>query len=110
MRVRVTVPASSTNLGPGFDVLGIALALHNVAELAEGDGVLVEIEGEGATSLPRDGRNVVVRGARLVYEAAGRPFRGLLGPPVEPGSPEPGARVQRERVARRHPRRERAAR
>ncbi len=78
MRVRVTAPATSTNLGPGFDVLGIALALHNVAELAEGDGVLVEIEGEGATSLPRDGRNVVVRGARLVYEAAGRPFRGLV--------------------------------
>jgi homoserine kinase len=77
VRVRVTVPASSTNLGPGFDVLGVALALHNVADLAEAEGVTVEIEGEGATSLPRDARNIVVRGARLVYEAAGRPFRGL---------------------------------
>lgn len=77
MRVRVTVPASSTNLGPGFDVLGVALALHNVAELAEADDVRVEIEGEGADSLPRDERNVVVRGARLAYEATGRPFRGL---------------------------------
>jgi homoserine kinase len=77
VRVRVTVPASSANVGPGFDVLGIALALHNVAELAEADGLTVEIEGEGAQSLPRDGRNVVVRGARLVYEAAARPFRGL---------------------------------
>jgi homoserine kinase len=77
VRVRVTVPASSTNFGPGFDVLGVALALHNVAELAESDRVLVEIEGEGAASLPRDDRNVVVRGGRLVYEAAGRPFRGL---------------------------------
>jgi homoserine kinase len=77
VRVRVTVPASSTNLGPGFDVLGVALALHNVAELAEADGVRVEVEGEGAGSLPRDERNIVVRGARLVYQAAGRPFRGL---------------------------------
>jgi homoserine kinase len=77
VRVRVTVPASSTNLGPGFDVLGIALALHNVAELAEADRVTVEIEGEGAASLPRDARNIVVRGARLVYDTAGRPFRGL---------------------------------
>jgi homoserine kinase len=77
VRVRVTVPASSTNLGPGFDVLGVALALHNVAELGEADGVSVEIEGEGAGSLPRDERNVVVRGARLVYDAMGRPFRGL---------------------------------
>jgi homoserine kinase len=77
VRVRVTVPASSANFGPGFDVLGVALALHNVAELAEADALSVEIEGEGAASLPRDERNVVVRGARLVYEAAGRPFRGL---------------------------------
>jgi homoserine kinase len=77
VRVRVTVPASSANFGPGFDVLGVALALHNVAELAEADGLTVEIEGEGAESLPRDGRNVVVRGARLVYEVAARPFRGL---------------------------------
>jgi homoserine kinase len=77
VRVRVTVPASSSNIGPGFDVLGVALALHNVAELAESDTLSVEIEGEGAGSLPRDGRNVVVRGARLVYEAAGRRFSGL---------------------------------
>jgi homoserine kinase len=77
MRVRVTVPASSANFGPGFDVLGVALALHNVAELAESDALSVEIEGEGAAGLPRDGRNVVVKGARLVYEAAGRRFQGL---------------------------------
>jgi homoserine kinase len=77
VRVRVTVPASSANFGPGFDVLGVALALHNVAELAEADRLTVEIEGEGAERLPRDGQNVVVRGARLVYEAAARPFRGL---------------------------------
>jgi len=77
VRVRVTVPASSANFGSGFDVLGVALALHNVAELAEADGLTVEIDGEGAETLPRDGRNVVVRGARLVYEAAARPFRGL---------------------------------
>jgi homoserine kinase len=73
----VTVPASSANFGPGFDVLGVALALYNVAELAESDTLSVEIEGEGATGLPRDGRNVLVRGARLVYEATGRRFIGL---------------------------------
>jgi homoserine kinase len=37
----------------------------------------VEIEGEGAGRLPRDERSLVVRGARLVHEAAGRPFRGV---------------------------------
>jgi homoserine kinase len=39
--------------------------------------VVVDIEGEGAGRLPRDERSLVVRGARLVHEAAGRPFRGL---------------------------------
>jgi homoserine kinase len=77
VRVRVTVPASSANFGPGFDVLAVALALHNVAELGESDTLSVEIEGEGAATLPRDGRNVVVRAARLVYEAAGRRLGGL---------------------------------
>jgi homoserine kinase len=77
VRARVTVPASSANFGPGFDVLGVALALHNVAELSESDTLSVEIEGEGAGTLPRDGRNVVVRGARLVYQAAGRQLAGL---------------------------------
>ncbi len=73
----MTVPATSANIGPGFDTLGIALSLRNEVELAEADGVRVEIEGEGASGLPRDAANVVVRAARLVYEASGRTFRGL---------------------------------
>jgi homoserine kinase len=77
LRVRVTVPATSANCGPGFDALGLALALHNEVELTEADQVSVQIDGEGADRLPRDERNLVVRGARLVYEAVGRPFRGL---------------------------------
>ncbi|HLE42731.1 MAG TPA: homoserine kinase, partial [Methylomirabilota bacterium] len=58
-------------------MLGLALALYNEIELAEAEGLDVAIEGEGADRLPRDARSLVVRGARLVYEAAGRPFRGL---------------------------------
>ena len=58
-------------------MLGLALALYNEIELAETEGLDVAIEGEGADRLPRDARSLVVRGARLVYEAAGRPFRGL---------------------------------
>jgi homoserine kinase len=77
VRVRVSVPATSANVGPGFDVLGVALELHNVVELGEAEGVAVSIEGEGASRLPRDERHVVVRGARLAYQAACRPFRGL---------------------------------
>ncbi len=36
-RVRVRVPATSANLGPGFDVLGLALALHNEVTLEEAE-------------------------------------------------------------------------
>jgi homoserine kinase len=77
VRVRVRVPATSANLGPGFDALGLALALHNEAELAEAPGIEIIIQGEGTGRLPRDATHLVVRGARLVYEAAGRPFPGL---------------------------------
>jgi homoserine kinase len=75
--VHVRVPATSANLGPGFDALGLALALYNEVEAREADGVVVEVEGEGAASLPTSGDNVVARGVRLAYEAAGRPFKGV---------------------------------
>lgn len=76
-RVRITVPASSANLGPGFDVLGLALTLENVFELEEAEGVSVDVAGEGALTLPRDKENVVVRGAAAVYAAVGRQLTGL---------------------------------
>jgi len=75
--VHVRVPATSANLGPGFDALGLALALYNEVEAREADGVTVEVEGEGAGRLPTTGDNVVARGVRLAYEAAGRPFKGV---------------------------------
>ena len=76
MRVHVSVPATSANLGPGFDTLGLALALRNEVTAVEADGVRVQIEGEGARHLARGADNVVARGVRLAYEAAGRRFRG----------------------------------
>jgi homoserine kinase len=76
MRVRVRVPASSANLGPGFDALGLALALHNDVTAEEADSVTITAEGEGADRLGTGPRNVVARGVRLAYEAVGRPFPG----------------------------------
>ena len=76
-RVRVSVPASTSNLGPGFDCFGLALGLRNelTLEVLPGKGKdEVIIEGEGADSLPRDGSNVVLRAAR----AAAGPFSGRL--------------------------------
>jgi homoserine kinase len=75
--VHVRVPATSANLGPGFDALGLALALYNEVEARESEGITVDVRGEGAGRLPTTGDNVVARGVRLAYEAAGHPFKGV---------------------------------
>lgn len=75
-RARVRVPASTSNLGPGFDCLGLALALYNelTLELYSDHGPdLVRIDGEGEDELPRDQKNLMVRAARmLIAPEAGR--------------------------------------
>jgi homoserine kinase len=77
VRVHVRVPATSANLGPGFDALGLALGLYNEITAAEADTVTVTLEGEGVGRLPATRDNVVARGVRQAYEAAARPFRGV---------------------------------
>ena len=59
-KVTVQVPASSANLGPGYDTLGIALSLYDTVEVeVTRSGLEVEIFGEGADELPRDGSHSV---------------------------------------------------
>jgi homoserine kinase len=74
MRVHVRVPATSANLGPGFDALGLALALHNEIDIETAARTTVTVEGEGAGRLPTTDKNVVVRAMRMAYEAVGRPM------------------------------------
>lgn len=76
MSIDVRVPATSANLGPGFDVLGLALGLYNDIVYDEADRITVAIEGEGAGRLDPGAGNVVARAARMVYEATGRGFPG----------------------------------
>jgi homoserine kinase len=71
-RAHVRVPATSANLGPGFDALGLALGLYNEVEARPANDTRVTVDGEGAGRLPTGEKNVVVRGIRLAYEAAGR--------------------------------------
>jgi homoserine kinase len=76
--VRVTVPATSANLGPGFDSLGLALALHNVLDVAAGGQSLsLEIAGESADSFPRDASNLVIRAMHAVFTRQGQSLPGL---------------------------------
>ncbi len=75
---RVRVPATTANLGPGFDCLGLTLDLWNEAEFTlAGQGVEVSVEGEGAGRLPQDENNPIIAAARLVYQRAGQPLPGL---------------------------------
>ncbi|MDQ7842146.1 MAG: homoserine kinase [Armatimonadota bacterium] len=69
--VRVRVPASTANLGPAFDVLGVALTLHNEVELEPGEATTVVVRGEGEGTLPPTAANLVARAAGGVARAAG---------------------------------------
>jgi homoserine kinase len=79
MKFTVKVPATSANLGPGFDALGLALDLWNEAEFipTRDKKIAVTIEGEGSDKLPTDQTNAVVEAALQVYELAGKPCHGL---------------------------------
>jgi homoserine kinase len=62
--VSVEVPATSANLGPGFDCFGLALAWREQVELAVTDGgYVVEVTGEGAADVPRDESHLILRSA-----------------------------------------------
>ncbi|MGH7428954.1 MAG: homoserine kinase [Candidatus Methylomirabilaceae bacterium] len=78
-RVRVRVPASTANLGSGFDTLGMALTLYNEIELSEGgEGVGLLIEGEGQATLEKSGsRNLALRAAQGTLEEFGVRLPGL---------------------------------
>ncbi|AZA13306.1 homoserine kinase [Corynebacterium choanae] len=75
---QVKVPASSANLGPGFDTLGIAVTLYDdvTVEVTE-SGLAVEVTGEGAGEVPLDERHLVVRAIRSGLAAAGVQAPGL---------------------------------
>ena len=69
----VRAPATSANLGPGFDCAAVALDLWNELELSDGDGVFVEGEGKG--ELPEGEANLAVRAYALAGLTAGKRFR-----------------------------------
>ena len=77
--VIVRVPATSANLGPGFDTLGLALSVYDeliVTALPQGR-LEIEVSGEGADDVPRDASNLVVRSIAYAFEAVGRRMPGI---------------------------------
>jgi homoserine kinase len=74
---RVRVPASSANLGPGFDVLALALELHLEVEarLAEQDSI--RWTGEGVDEVPLSKRNLILKAAREPFAGWSEPLSGV---------------------------------
>ncbi|UBV13979.1 homoserine kinase [Mycolicibacterium fortuitum] len=73
------VAASSANLGPGFDSLGLALSLYDeiIVETTE-SGLRLEVEGEGAGQVPLDATHLVVRAIEAGLQATGHRAGGLI--------------------------------
>ena len=79
--VRVAAPATTANLGPGYDCLGMALDIWNTIEveaLAEGEAPLVTVSGEGEGELEGGPENLVYRSMEFLYRELERPMPPLL--------------------------------
>jgi homoserine kinase len=75
---RVRAPATSANLGPGFDALGLALALYDEVEARVTDGGLaIEVSGEGSETAAAGEQHLVVRAMRAAFGAMGAQPPGI---------------------------------
>lgn len=74
--IKLKVPASAANLGSGFDCLGLALALYNKVEVTKAATFKLDIEGEGADTLPTDINN------NLFFQAFSRYFQEVKEDPI----------------------------
>ena len=76
LRASAVVAASSANLGPGFDSLGLALSLYDeiVVETID-SGLVIDVEGQGAGQVPLSSEHLVVRAIERGLSAAGGPRR-----------------------------------
>lgn len=75
---RVRVPATSANLGPGFDCLGLALGRYDeVGVRVTASGLDIVVDGEGAAEVPRDESHLVVRAIRAAFDRLGGQPGGL---------------------------------
>jgi homoserine kinase len=78
-KVTVKVPATSANLGPGFDTLGMALSFYDElqVEAVAGSGAVVEVNGEGAGEVATDETNLVVKSLAYTFAKFGQKVPGL---------------------------------
>lgn len=73
--IKIQIPATSANLGAGFDALGLALSYYNYVNMEESDGV--HIRSLDGIAVPKDEMNLVYSTAKTLFEICGKPFYGL---------------------------------
>jgi homoserine kinase len=78
-RAHVKVPATTANLGPGFDTLGLALSVYDELDVSvrEAPGATVHVEGVGEGEVPTDESNLIVRSIRHTFDHYGIEMPGL---------------------------------
>ena len=74
MIITIKVPATSANLGPGFDSLGLALDLWNETTFTPANEFSVQVNGEGADRLSSGRNNLILRTAQRLAERSGKPL------------------------------------
>ena len=77
--MQVQVPATSANLGPGFDCLGLALNMHDryMAQVMDEAGVDIDVTGEGADAVPTTDKNLVIKAMYKGFDFLGGRPRGI---------------------------------
>src|SRR4051794_5883936 len=81
--MKVRAPATSANIGAGFDTAAVAFDLWNELEVTAGEGVAVE--GEGASELAADASNLAIRAYSLLADPGGKRFAFVNRIPLERG-------------------------
>jgi len=76
--IRIRVPATTTNLGPGFDCLGVALNIYNIIEVEKkGEGLKICVPEEQRNAIPLDDSNLVYIAMKKVFDKVGYSVKGL---------------------------------
>jgi homoserine kinase len=77
--MQVQIPATSANLGPGFDCLGLALNMHDryIAQVMDEPGVDIDVTGEGADAVPTNDKNLVIKAMYKGFDFLGGRPRGI---------------------------------
>ena len=95
MKIKVSVPATSANIGSGFDALGLAVTLYNTVTFEDSD--VLNISSADGTRIPRGESNLVYRSAKGLFDKVGKqipPLKITQTNPIpmaqHPGAADPG--------------------